>query len=373
MRNAAKITFIALLVFITTGGFYTEGGFHYEVTVISWEPFYLHPQIPDVVGHRASDIYEVSMWQLYTNHTPDYAIPNSASAQTYTNRISSSARDVEERLDGTMYLDSTDLELIRDTSGEQKVGLVFDLDIPSNATITSAYIEFTVDETTSETTNLEIRYSTDISPFTDANNISARTLSTEVINWSPGAWNTVGATHNTPDIKTLIPRGESQVLIVFDGTGKRVAQSFDKNPNTAALLKVNYTIGSGEVSKGDWIPFNQHVACNPLHPGCDVPYGQSVWNESELFEVDPGVTHRDKWGDQWGSFLIFPGYIGVLPVTVKWMMKNTRTGYEWEIFRLTQSGYIDCSNAGEGVPCVGVPDPVLPLMPPNPPTMVSML
>ena len=201
MRNSLKILFIAaiwLIPSIVSPGLFTEGGIRYEVVVIEWEPFYVYPQIPAVIDHRASDVYEISMWQKYTNDTPDYALK--------------------------------------------------------------------------------------------------------------------------------------------DG---------------------NYTLG-------EWIPFNQNLSCG----NCDFPYGQTTWIRSELREYDPGTTWRDKWGDQWAMFMVYGGYIGVLPIEVKWDMKNTRTGKSWEVFRLVQRGYISCEDYEVNGRCIGI-DTGVPVMPPKAPTLIA--
>ena len=65
-------------------------------------------------------------------------------------RIATGADDVEEASTGAMYLSSTDLEMVDDPTfngSGQRVGLRFtDLDIPQGAIITSAWLQFQVDE-----------------------------------------------------------------------------------------------------------------------------------------------------------------------------------------------------------------------------------
>jgi len=59
--------------------------------------------------------------------------------------IASSSDDAEEATSGWAYLDSTDLELVRDTN-DQQVGMRFTgVNIPQGATILNAYIQFTDD------------------------------------------------------------------------------------------------------------------------------------------------------------------------------------------------------------------------------------
>ena len=91
--------------------------------------------------------------------------------------IRSGNDDAEERSNGDMYLDSSDIELTED-SAAQTVGLRFtNLAVPAGAVIESAYIQFQVDETNSGTTQLIIaaEASSNAAPFVDRdNNISSR-------------------------------------------------------------------------------------------------------------------------------------------------------------------------------------------------------
>ncbi|MFQ6070095.1 MAG: DUF2341 domain-containing protein, partial [Candidatus Aminicenantales bacterium] len=106
----------------------------------------------------------------------------SAGTETISIRVNQSSDDAEELVsDGDMYLDSSDLEMIYDSyhGGDQKIGIRFqNVTLPQGATITSAYIQFTVDETDSGTTNLTI-YGEDTdnaSTFSSTTgNISSRT------------------------------------------------------------------------------------------------------------------------------------------------------------------------------------------------------
>ena len=72
--------------------------------------------------------------------------------------VSAGSDDAEEvQGTGQVFVNSSDLELIDDADyvGQQTVGIRFDgLDIPAGATITAAWIEFTVDERQSVATTL---------------------------------------------------------------------------------------------------------------------------------------------------------------------------------------------------------------------------
>lgn len=137
---------------------------------------------------------------------PVITIPRSA-----ISRISSGNDDAEEAQSGSMYIDSTDIELVYETAfGNQTIGLIFrNLHIPQGATITNAYVQFTVDETSSSTCNLIIRGEDVDTPanFQDVlNNVSSRTKTSASVNWAPPAWNTIGeagANQRHPTLKIL--------------------------------------------------------------------------------------------------------------------------------------------------------------------------
>ena len=119
---------------------------------------------------------------------------STGATETVEVRVSSSADDAEERSNGSMHLDSSDLELVYDGSN-QMVGMRFrDLQIPPGATITNATVEFETDETGSTATSLVIQAEAvdDAAVFTSShNNISNRPRTAAAVNWTNvPAWNT---------------------------------------------------------------------------------------------------------------------------------------------------------------------------------------
>lgn len=85
-------------------------------------------------------------------------VVNELGAKIFTSetRVGSSSDDAEEKPSGTARFTSSDLELVYD-GGNQTVGIRFSgLDIPTGATIESAYVQFQVDETGSGDTFLTI-------------------------------------------------------------------------------------------------------------------------------------------------------------------------------------------------------------------------
>ena len=177
-------------------------------------------------------------------------------------RVSQSSDDAEEAIsDGEISLDSSDLELIEDSGfhspGEQIVGIRFlDVEIPENATIQSAYIEFEVDETSSDTASLSISGQAADNPgtFTSDNyNISTRSKTTSSVVWSPDAWDTEDEKHQTPDLSSvvqeIVDRGGwtsgNAMAFLIGGSGTRTAEAVDGEPDEAPLLVIEYEELSG--------------------------------------------------------------------------------------------------------------------------------
>ena len=122
-----------------------------------------------------------------------------------------------------------------------------DVNIAPNDNIVSAELEFTVDETNSGTTNVTIygEYAGDSQPFSSTNKISTRTRTTASVSWSPGAWNTVGDKHISPDISAIVQEiiGHSgwsalnNMSFIIEGTsGERTAESNNGDPSSAPKL-----------------------------------------------------------------------------------------------------------------------------------------
>ena len=178
--------------------------------------------------------------------------------------VAASSDDAEESATGGMNLASTDLDLTFDLT-QQKIGMRFNqVAVPQGAQITQAYVQFMVDETSSDATSLTLAgQAADNAPtFTGASgNISSRPLTVASVPWSPAAWTRVlaaGPDQRTPDLSAVIAEivnrpgwssGHS-LAIIITGTGRRVAQSWDLTPSGAPVLHVEYggsiPVGVGE-------------------------------------------------------------------------------------------------------------------------------
>ncbi len=173
-------------------------------------------------------------------------------------RVSAGNDDAEERVsNGNVSLGSSDLELIKDGSNNQIVGIRFNnVTIPRGATILSAYLEFAADETDNGSTNLTIygEDHDDASQYTGSNyDISNRTKTTASVNWnSVAAWNSIGQTHQSPDLTTIVQEivdrsgwsSGNDMAFIIEGSGKRVAEAHNGSPASAPLLVIQYDDGS---------------------------------------------------------------------------------------------------------------------------------
>ena len=115
----------------------------------------------------------------------------SGGSTTVTSRVSAGTDDVEEQqTGGTMYMNSSDLELVYDT-GDQWVALRFpDIDVPRGAVISRAWLQLEADEAQSEATNLSIRgqAADDALAFSTGSPISSRPRTEAAASWAPAAW-----------------------------------------------------------------------------------------------------------------------------------------------------------------------------------------
>ena len=145
----------------------------------------------------------------------------------------------EETTNGDVNITSSDLEMTVDKS-QQLVGVRFrDLKLKRGEKVPQAFIQFTVDETGSEPTQLVIRAeaSDNAKEFaTKDENISSRSLTKTSVEWAPKAWKKVdesGAAQATPDLTPLIAEVTARtdwkpgnaIAFVITGDGKRVAQT----------------------------------------------------------------------------------------------------------------------------------------------------
>lgn len=169
-------------------------------------------------------------------------------------RVSGSSNDAEESSAGSVSLTSTDLEFVNDGSRtNQVIGMRFSgLGIPPGSTVTAAYVEFRVDEATSEATSLTFRgqAADNAATFTTgASNVSGRATTAAQVAWTPAAWTTVNQLQRSPDITAIVqeivarPNWQSgnALALIVRGSGKRVADAYDEGSGGAPLLHVEFS------------------------------------------------------------------------------------------------------------------------------------
>lgn len=173
-------------------------------------------------------------------------------------RVSANNDDAEESDTGEISRSSTDLELVETNGYAQKVGIRFtNVELPPQATITAAYIQFQAEEKDDTATFLTIAgEASDHAPIfmRDAYNISHRLKTEATAIWNPPAWDAVGEAgpaQQTPDLSAIIQEivnrpgwvyGNALALIIT-GHGIRAAESFDGSPEAAPLLHIEYSGG----------------------------------------------------------------------------------------------------------------------------------
>ncbi len=214
--------------------------------------------------------------------------------------ISSGSDDVEERENGDLYTNSSDLELVYDSyssAGYQVIGLRFrSVGVPKNATVTSAYLQFTADESNSAATELEISLhdSSNSPAFSNSNKVSNRNTFSSKVTWEPQSWssNQNGSAQRTPNLKTMVQSlvnksnwsSGNNVSFIIRGKGvsltstsaKRVADSYEGGSSKAARFIVNYTSGTDPVDVCDGI--------SPWQSGVSYAVGDKVTYQGNLFE-----------------------------------------------------------------------------------------
>ena len=190
--------------------------------------------------------------QLAPTLTYKYLPQSGCMNKTEVAQVSNSGDDSEQFNDGNgsrVDTRGSDLILGDDTDdgrGNQTVGLRFtSLDIPKNATIKSAHIEFRAKGTSTGSASYTIKGVSEDSPAqfrNKENDVSGRKTTNASINWVMGDnteddWDEPGGQHQTTDISPIVqeivsrPKWSSKnhMGFVISGTGTRRCESFDND------------------------------------------------------------------------------------------------------------------------------------------------
>jgi len=250
-------------------------------------------------------------------------------AVTLDIRVSSSSDDAEERpRGGVSYvsLTSTDLEMSFDRGITQNVGVRFTgLDIPQGRYIENAYIQFTADEINTEPTDLTIALHNSLYSGTfreDERLVNGnRPRVSTTVPWSPTSWDVKFATgieQRTPDLSQMIQElvdrerfgntAPINLAFIISGVGERTAVSYDKIPDRAALLHIEYSdqpvnqapfVDAGFDSNIDWpydtVPLNAAEVIDDGLPDGTLLYNWEVLSSSEggtvTFEPNANIVN----------------------------------------------------------------------------------
>jgi hypothetical protein len=180
-------------------------------------------------------------------------------------QVASGSDDAEESDSGSVATSSSDLEFAYDKRPQQ-VGIRFvGVDIPKDAAIVSAYVQFQVDEVPNPSSPADLtiwgQATGDAAQFTTASgSISSRTRTAASVPWSPAEWSTVGQAgplQQTEDIAPIIQEivrhqdwgaGQALALIITGNTtsnaDSRIAESYDGSASGAPVLHVEYGVGA---------------------------------------------------------------------------------------------------------------------------------
>jgi len=203
---------------------------------------------------------------------------DNGSVIVFTSRVSNGSDDAEEQVsNGNVSLTSDDLEMAYNVNrGNQITGIRFaTVQIPPKASITKAYLEFTAKKAGSEATNLNISMeaSDDAATFTSGTgNVSGRThMSTAIIWPNVASWTSVGGTHRTPDLTSLVQaavnrdgwRNGNAMAFIISGSGLRSAYSFEGPAGQAPLLYVEYSVETQTTDHTIVSSAQQHGSIDP--------------------------------------------------------------------------------------------------------------
>ncbi|MGB0974108.1 MAG: fibronectin type III domain-containing protein [Flavobacteriaceae bacterium] len=203
---------------------------------------------------------------------------------------------------GEVYLGSSDLELVYDSynsQGNQTIGIRFtNVNIPQNATVTNAYVQFMADGNYSDTTELLVFVEDDLnpSPYQTVNyDVTSRNYLPSIY-WSPAAWSDddTGIAQRTPNLAAQIQNmvnnanwvSGNAVAIKIEGTGvsltdtsaKRRAESADGQ--MAPVLHIEYTMNSAVLTTDVFESNSFNMYPNPVEDilFIDMPSSSNLYN-----------------------------------------------------------------------------------------------
>jgi type IV pilus assembly protein PilY1 len=239
-------------------------------------------------------------------------------------RIDNGNDDVEQRGSGVLdssSFTSSDLEFMEDGS-TQTIGLRFNnVNVPQGATITSADVEFEIDEDDGATgvgVKITGQASDNASAFQNGSKVSDLARTSADVAWTinTGSPHQPNAKLYTPNIASIIQEtvnrsgwtNNSSLVLIFEyisdsDNGVRIVESFNGESANAPLLRVNYTSGSGSATTD-----NQIIGLR--FNGVEIPQGATIQSASIQFAAfSPGsdVTSLTVTGEDADNSVTFEG------------------------------------------------------------------
>ena len=204
--------------------------------------------------------------------------------------VSVSARVVEDNDDMEQYVDTgeltptgTILSMGAQFDRAQLVGLRFqDVVVPSGATITSAYIDFTsrLNRRSAASLNIVGRDEADVPSISTTPNYLTDVATTQAnVDWRPPAWR-IGNSYSTPNLKDIVQEvvnrsdwcGGQSMGFVVSGSGERAAYAYNGgNSSRAPILRITYDSESNTSAGG----CSRGIAVSQIKESNDDAYEQT--------------------------------------------------------------------------------------------------
>jgi acetoacetate decarboxylase len=180
-------------------------------------------------AYEGSTLYRPRLVIEYVNNGagPSIVTVDPNELQTYTSIVNTGNDDGREYTNGNMALGDGTLFLSGRTDGSDSGFIFHNTQIPANAEIKEAYIEF-YSYATSPATSIDIYAETSQKlPFTyNPKSITARQYTNNKINWATEAWTTDLAKNRTPNLRNIIDeirlngwKSGENIAFKFNGQG----------------------------------------------------------------------------------------------------------------------------------------------------------
>ncbi|MBF0193968.1 MAG: VWA domain-containing protein [Magnetococcales bacterium] len=263
-------------------------------------------------GKRTAESYDSSPGlapTLSVSWDPDsLATAGGCIVRSLVSQISASSDDAEESAGGSVDLTSTDLELVEEDS-TQTIGLRFrSLSIPQGATISSAQLEFEIDESASGATSLTLRAENIDSALafaSSSNNITNRATTTASVAWNGVDAPGVNGKLISPDITSLVQEvvnragwvNGNNMAFIITGSGKRVVESYNGETGAAAKLRVTYSGGVESQVTGKTVRSRLIELVDEIQYRSGTPIVDSLYEAARYFRgegVDYGTTRGNQ-------------------------------------------------------------------------------